>query len=352
MSILPEMILQQTLIRGIRLFREDEKLAGMLFRNVDQKELQAIIDFLRNDSIEICNNYPDQDLKIPAIVILLKNEQESQPFLGELQQDTQSLRASGYPFPTDELQGDQTVVGAGSAGPTAAQYPMLTAPTRATGGTSTSILAPASLTNLIDPFEDESWVVIMEGAGAGDRRLIDSITPPIGPDDGVTIDIDPSTPFSAIPDVTSVFKIVGPAPLNVTGEPAKLYKSSDNIERIGTIFKATYQLDIYGPNQEATIYLYNIVKAIFFSCNGLLIKQGFLTFMRLSGTDLMPVPDFYPGLVYRRSLSMEFQYAFDVFRAVTEPIAKHIQLALSVHSPNTQNVADSEREITSVTFDL
>lgn len=355
MSILPEMIIQQTLIRGVRLFREDDRLIGMLFRNVDQRELESIRDFLHNDSIEICINYPDQDLKVPSIVILLKNETESQPFLGDLQEDHQSVKLSGVnPFPDDsELVGAQTLAGSGSVGPVAYNLPLLIQPTRAIGGTLLSVTGPDDLTSLLDPFEMDSWVVLMEGTGAGQRRKVDSITPAFQPGQGVTFEIDPTEPFTVAPDATTVFKVVGdPDMVGVTGEPAKLYKSSDNVERLGSIYRATYQLDIHGPNPEAVIYLYNIVKAIFFAANGLMIRQGFLTFLRISGTDLMPIPDYYPSSICRRSLSVEFEYAFDVYREVSEPLASIIKVALSVHSPDVGNVADTEREVSSTTIEV
>jgi hypothetical protein len=350
MSIIPEMIIQHTLVRGLRLFREDQRMTDMLFRNVDTETLQLIRSFLRDNSVEICLNYPDQDLKIPAIVILLKNEAESQAFLGDLQQGAGDQVYFGQVFPTDELEGAQTVVGAGSVGPVANAVPMLLQPTQATGGSATTILAPADTINLIDPFESEVWVVVLEGTAAGDRRKVDSIVPGLQPGQGVTIDIEGT--FSAIPDTTSIFKLVGPSDsTGVTGAPAKIFAAADKVERFGSIFRATYQLDIHGPDQESTIYLYMIVKAILFAANDLLIKQGFLTFIKMSGTDMAPAVDYYPSLVYRRSLSLDFEYAFDIFKEISEPLAKHLQLALSVHHPDVSDAQDVECEVSNTTFD-
>lgn len=353
MSILPELIIQQTLIRGIRAFREDHRLIDMLFRNVDQSTLQLIRSFMRDNSIEICLNYPDQDLKIPSIVILLKNEAESQPFLGDLQQGADRIDQEllGISYPADELLGDQTVVGAGSTTPLSYITPLLLQPTRATGGTSNTIVAPADTINLIDPFESEAWVVVMEGASAGDKIKVESITPSLRLGQGVIIEV--AGTFKTVPDTTSIFKIVGPSDnVGVTGVASKIYTSEDKIERFGSIFKANYQLDIHGPDQESTIYLYIIVKAIFFASNTLMIKQGFLTFIRMSGTDMAPAVDYYPAMVYRRSLSLEFEYAFDVFKAIVEPLAKHIQLNLAVHDPDVSKVEDIERTVATTEFDI
>jgi hypothetical protein len=353
MSILPEMIIQQTLIRGIRAFREDTRLIDMLFRNVDQDTLQLIRSFLRDNSIEICLNYPDQDLKVPSIVILLKNEAESQPFLGDLQQGADRIDQEllGISYPADELIGDQTVIGSGSTSPLSYITPLLLQPTRAIGGTTNTIVAPAGTIHLIDPFETESWVVVMEGTSAGDKLKVESITPSFRPGQGVTIEVEGT--FRAIPDTTTIFKIVGPVDNEgVTGIASKIYTSEDKIERFGSIFKANYQLDIHGPDQESTIYLYILVKAIFFTYNHFMIKQGFLTFIRMSGTDMAPAVDYYPLMVYRRSLSLEFEYSFDVFKAIAEPLAKHLQLNLAVHEPDVSKVEDVERTVSTTEFDI
>jgi hypothetical protein len=347
-SILPELIIQQTLIRGIRAFRENEKLTNMLFRNVDVQERQAIRDFLRNDSIEICINYPDQDLKVPHIVILLKSESESQPFIGDLQQSVSDLHGMGVvPFSQDELMGEQTIVGSGSVSQTSHQPPVLVMPTKALSGTAKTIMAPESVSSLIDPFESEVYLVIIEGVSKGDKRLVDSIMPVRG--EGVLIEVTEA--FTIAPDATTIFKLIGPYEDNgVTGIPEKIYKSTDKIERMGTVFKCTYQLDMSGTSPEAAIYLYNIVKAIFFAANDLLIKQGFLTFVKMSGSDIAPILDYSPTPVYRRSLSIDFEYSFDVFKEITEPLAREINVVLSVHDPDVAKYEDTEVVVSETTI--
>ena len=97
------------------------------------------------------------------------------------------------------------------------------------------------------------------------------------------------------------------------------------------------------------IYLYNIVKAIFFVSSSLLIKQGFLTNIKLSGTDLAPVTEYYPTAAFRRSLSIEFEYSFDVFTDVSDTLATSIEVALGVHYPDVTDVNGIEVEVNPVT---
>jgi len=81
-------------------------------------------------------------------------------------------------------------------------------------------------------------------------------------------------------------------------------------------------------------------------------KQGILSFFKMYGSDMAPVPEYYPTPVFKRSLSLEFEYAFDVFKEVSEPLARHFRLDVSVHHPDTGDVNDIERVIASTTFDV
>ena len=100
-----------------------------------------------------------------------------------------------------------------------------------------------------------------------------------------------------------------------------------------------------------TIYLYNIVRAIFYIARNYLIKQGFLS-LTLTGTDLSPVTDMYPQLAYRRSLSVSFKNSFDAFLDIEEPLAQRIAVAIGVHHPNVSDVDDVDRTVISTEFDV
>jgi hypothetical protein len=353
MSLLPELIVQEMLIAGINKFREEEDLVGMLFRNLRQDDLELVRQFLRDKSVEICQNYPDQGLKVPAIVILMKAETEGEMFIGDRMEGPGDFKILGdMPFPKAELLGDQTTLGSGSMTPTGIAGRLLLEPTTATGGTTTTITVPEGVIKLVDPFEMEAYVVTMEGTGAGQRRQILSIEPTLN---GLGAVITVSAVWQTIPDDTTIFKIVGAYAEEkldgYTGEPAKLFESTDAIERLGEIQRATYQLDIHGSNQEEAIYLYNIIKAIIFIARRFLLRQGIQN-VRIGGTDLAPLPEAYPNLVYRRSLSMTFDHSFDVFMELAQAVAQTIELAVSVHHPDVKDGAGVERTVSETEFDI
>src|SRR5678810_90484 len=81
--ILAEFILQTVLVRGFRTVRQDSRFLDQLFRNLSQEDAQQMRDLIRNKAIDLCINYPRTQLKVPAIVILLKAETEQQAYLAD-----------------------------------------------------------------------------------------------------------------------------------------------------------------------------------------------------------------------------------------------------------------------------
>jgi hypothetical protein len=229
---------------------------------------------------------------------------------------------------------------------------LLLAPTTALGGTANTIIAPEGSTGLIDPFEEEADVVTMEGIGAGQRRRITSIEPSsIGL--GVTVTVD--AVWTVIPDDTTVFKIVGvpvEPDLQEVGEWPKLYDSSDvSLERFGSLYKVAYSLNIIASDQELVIILYNILKAIVVSSRKYLLKNGVIN-AKMSGTDLTPMSEYYPQLAYSRTMSLEFEYHFDVFVTLTEAVATQLELSVTVHHPDVSAASDVEVEVSNTDVDL
>lgn len=332
--------------------REREDLLRAMFRNLEQRDLESVVKYFREKTIDICINYPDKDIVLPWIVILLGTETESDPVLGDLQQNAEDFRRMGQaPFPKEELLGSQTVIGSGSVGNVsgpAGSGKLLLEPTTAVGGTLNTITAPSSTTLLIDPYEEnEVFVVTMEGTGAGQRRSVVGITPSLS---GGPVIIEVSQNWATTPDATTVFKLVSaPDFPGGTGEPSQLFVPSDNVERLGQIYQAQYRLDVVAHPQELTIYIYSIMKAILTVSRFNMAKQGLLT-MSMGGTDLGPVPEMYPTIAYRRAMNLSFRYAFDVIQPIEKEIANQIRIALSVHDPGVKDFDDVERVVTDTSF--
>jgi hypothetical protein len=317
MSIIPEYIIQQALVEGLEVFRKDRRIVDVLFRQLSQSEAQGIWNFLQNNSIDISVNYPDDDVKLPSISILLQEESESESFLGNVMEHAISV-SKPFHIPTIGSSSISAVTGNGPR--------ILQSDIEVTGFGSTSVTAAASVLPLADPFEESPiWVFISEGVGIGQKREIVSITPMSATD--TVVEITPS--WDVLPDIGSKFKILGKSLEVAGGEPSRLFEAGEVIERVGAHYEAQYQLLITAPSQDALMYLYIVVKAILFSFNEFFIKQGFLN-LRLSGSDFTDRGEDYPDRGYQRSLLMAFSYSFDVYRSIQ--VINRLLISTNLHT--------------------
>lgn len=333
MSIVPEFILQKVIANGFRKFREDQKLLPMLFRNLNVDEVAELQKYIRDQPIDLAVNWPDTQLKLPSIILSLKNETESQAFLNYLMQSSSGIRNTGTPFRKEKLIAPASVVGSGSVSRTGQPTQPVTDPIRVMDATFNSILFPMTDPfSVSDPFElkqgQELLVVIREGAGAGQRRAVASITPIPGPGGQNYVELVITSNWMTLPDVTSIFElqIQSDVPFEV-GEPAKLFEDGEFIERLGALYSTSYQALVVGPNQEITIFLYAILKAILVINRNYLEQNGIID-LRIGGTDFVYKPEYLPELAYQRALILEFQHAFDVYMAAET--VRSIRLAIEV----------------------
>jgi len=335
-------------VRGVRAFREDQTLVQMLFRNLHQEDVMGLIKFLRDNTIDIALNYPEAPISVPAIVITLKNETESQGFLGDVLQPPKSIRATGHPFPMEDVEDPADVLGGGSVTDVGLSDQLLESPIQALGGSCTSLkISLQSPFKISDPFEvDNLQIRVLQGTGAGQVRQVSSITPnQVSGTVAVEVDAAWGTP----PDSTSIFSFFTRDPFGVQGEPSKLYDKSSVIERIGAHYRVSYQLLIGGPNAEITLFLYAIVKAIMFVNYTYLQKSGFIN-LKMSGTDFVTKPEYFPSRSYARALIMEFEHSFDVYLEVAA--VNKLRLDIGVYDPNVGDGSGTERVVSSVEFDL
>lgn len=346
MSILPEFILQSTLVKGIRTLRENPNMIDMLFRNLHQEDVISLRNFVRDNTIDIALNWPNEQVKVPSVIITLKSEGESDAVLGNLLQGPSNIRETGMPFPLNE---EGTTTGEGSV--TTVGDPVLGIPVdpiTASGGSSTTItFATNDEIRFDDPFEitqGELIVVIKSGTGAGQRRKVDAITV-----EEITTTVSVTMAWGTEPDATSVFEFQHNLLLEYTGEPSKINRQGTILERLGSHYKTTYQVLIVGPNAEMTIFLYAMVKSIFFINQEYLHRHGMIN-VRLSGTDFVARPEYFPDLAFQRALIIEFDHTFDVY---LEPeIVNQLQIGIYVYDEDVTDGSGIGRVAVETELDL
>lgn len=317
MSLLPEFIFRTIIVRGIRTIRQDTRLLDQLFRNLDLESAQQMREFIRTQKIYIDINYPREDLKLPAIIILLRAESEAQAFLSDSMGVGQIPDSMSY----DSMENSEEEVlgGAASVSTLSGEGPIVFGPFRASGGTNNT-LSVAERTWSLDQFMAGGvrTVHILSGTGVGQQRNITANGP-------TAIMVRPN--WSTIPDATTVFVIRDPVS-EVVGEPRTLYarEGANHVERLGSIYNLSYQVQVIGPNPEMTIYLAAIVKAIFTLARQYLEGQGIMV-MKLGATDFIPRAEYQPEHAYMRALNVDFQYPFDVFAELGD-LASSFRIAL------------------------
>jgi len=350
MSLMPEMVIQEVLVKGIRTFRENPDLIDMLFRNLTQEDVMGLRDFIVNSSIDIAINWPATPPQLPAIIIALKSEAESQAFLGDVMQGPRNVEDTGTPFDFEDEAGDPAnEVGSGSLSNLANETFTLAGPYRVTAATISTLIFETTdeIFNISDPFEvPEVLVVIREGQGAGQRRVVNTMSRNAA---SKAITVEVTSNWMTIPDATSVFDFQFQDAGHITGEPSKLFGTGAVVERKGALYRTSYQLSIAGPNPEITICLYAMVKAIFFIFCEWMQQRGIIE-PKVSGTDFVQKPEYLPDPSYLRALILEFQYGFDVY--LTVETIKRIAVALSVRDPNVGDSSGVSRTVSETTLNL
>jgi len=322
MSIVPEFILHTTISRGIKTLRRDSRLLDQLFRNLDQQSSQEMRKFIKTSSIDLNINYPRSSLKVPAVVILLKSESESQAFLGDSMGSGYGSTIDGFDYDGD-LEALEIMGGAASTSTMSGQGAIEFGPATALGGTNNTIRVPIGTPFNIDGYEN-SRIHLVAGTGRGQIRDISTNN---------ETTLMTVTAWDTNPDDSTVFEIRSIDPTcgvagELIGEPSSLYdtRSGRMIERKGSLYALNYQIQVIGPNPELTIYLSIIIKSILTLGRQFLESQGLLN-LQIGASDFVPRSEHEPDLAYMRALNLSFVSPFDVFEEMGG-LATSLQIGL------------------------
>lgn len=287
----------------MRTIRQDTRLLDQLFRNLDQQSAAEMRKFILEHQIYLDINYPREALRLPAIIILLKSENEAQAYLGD------SMGMDSVPEVLSYDDEFEVLGGAASVSTMGGQGRLISGPHNVLTATNNTIRIADRLWN-IDQFRVGVHTLgIIGGRGVGQLRKINT-----NGENTLLVDAN----WTVVPDTTSLFEIRS-EPGEIIGEPRSVYTREDarNIERLGQLYSMNYQIQIITQNPELTVYLHAIVKSIFVLSRQFMEGQGIINF-KLGATDFVPRPEYQPDLAYMRALNIDFLYPFDVFTEVTD----------------------------------
>jgi hypothetical protein len=303
-SINPELILRTVVVKGIETFRNNPKYLEQLFRNLDRDSATQMREYFEQNMIWIDINYPREATKVPAIIILLKSESESQAFLGDHMATGEVPDGMGFDDFSEEVLGGGIIHGAASVSSMSGEGLCVYGPAQADHGTLNTISLP-SVTWNIDQYRIKNYTVhIVGGKGVGQQRKITT-------NSRDTLMVTPN--WNVVPDSTSIF-VIRSEEKEIVGEPRSLYpnQTSQFVESKGSYYNTTYQLQVVDKNPEITVYLSTIVKSILTMSRIFLESQGIIN-MRLSASDFTPRKEYYPDFAYMRAIEVSFQYPFSIY---------------------------------------
>lgn len=340
--VIPEIILHRVLTSGFRLIRRDSRVLDSMFRNLDQDSLAKLRDFILKVPTALSINWPKKvDIQVPALVLVMKNEGE--PGQGGFLGDNMGT-SPNYGVPDEEIAYDEYVEngraalitgrqGTGLRGESALRLGPLacTGLRQITGLTGTQVLIAEEDQPLLLAFTKGLSVLpsltlhVIKGKGAGQAFPLLRIT---------TESLDVEGNFSVQLDVTSVVILRDSQSHGALGEPSRVYSSSkSHSQRLGSLYEASYQIMVLGAEPEHVLYLYAVVKAIFFMHRILLEEQG-LQVLKISGSDLAPRTEFIPDTIYQRVMNLQFTYPFHI--TVDMDLPQVLEFNLDAQDPFTQ----------------
>lgn len=333
MSVIPEIVLHNVIVRGLREIRKDPRILDVLFKNLDQSTLQSMKDVVLNQSINFTINYPRADsLKLPTISLLLKTERESQTFLGDI------MGASPHYGMPDQEHTIDTLGGHAGSETDAQGLPRLIVggirveelQLDGANNTTTVIWPEAEVDRISSALEANQGVacfklIVSAGTGAGQEFMITRIS-------SNSLDIegtfDPQLDSSSLLDIREVAD-TGLA----IGEPSRVYPAgATNFYRRGANFAVQYQLSIMAGHQDEVLYLYSVLKGLLFSQKMFMEEQGMYA-LQVTGSDFAPRTEFLPSEVFQRVLTIDFIYPFSFLQE--QETFTEIQLRLRPTDTNT-----------------
>ena len=114
----------------------------------------------------------------------------------------------------------------------------------------------------------------------------------------------------------------------------------------GTYMNSNYRIECWSDNGDLTSYMYVILKWCLWSSRQQMLDLGWVN-IKLSGTDLEPVPDYFPIFIYRRSLSVNLMCENLYYEYIAE-LNKYVDIIENpddYHKDDDGNVRDEDEDI-------
>lgn len=113
-----------------------------------------------------------------------------------------------------------------------------------------------------------------------------------------------------------------------------------------TYMNSNYRIECWSDNGDLTSYMYIILKWCLWSSRQQMLKLGWVN-IRVSGTDLEPVPDYMPVFIYRRAAQINLMYENLYYEDIAglEAYLKILEHPEDYHKDENGNIVDKDGNI-------
>jgi len=265
-----EMVLQSVLQGGLAALQANQSLLERLIQRYQQASRDAIFNYILKNQVAVRLAFAREPWEIPQISILLASETE-QRFIG----DELAIR---------DTQFDVTAKTASEI--TALQEPPF----------------DLSIDTIVDgPLPDACRIKIGNEFLAYNAVIPAVITPPA-----------PAKLHIVTRGIRRTAAAAYPVGSDITAWQIE--------KEIGVHQLSNYRMDVLHDNADIVIFLQQVVKWILLLNWEVLDDEGF-TEMQMSGSDFQPRPQFYPEMLYMRSLTLSTRISEGVPQPMIEALA-------------------------------
>lgn len=309
-TTLPDLVIKNAIVNGIIEIRKDPKIIDALFANMSIDQITSLKHFLLQNSIAFESNFPrDQELKLPAIILTMVSDDDSQEIIGNYM--GAGTKAIGQPNLADTIGGHGASISdlsnlntkvIGNIQVDSVGYDEET-------DVSTLYWNPIFSSEIVKAFANLPSscfsVYTTRGRGAGQKHIVTRLS-------NNSLDIDGT--FDPQLDGTTYIDLRYTEELgHIDGQPLRSYLEGDTAlyERTGSFYDARFQLAIVTGSQIETVFLYTLVKGILLTQRRY-IQKHCMHNLKVSGSEFAPDRTMQPNEAYSRSLTVSFKYEFGI----------------------------------------
>ena len=239
------MVLTKVIKDKIAYLKTNIELVDLMFTDISLTDRQKLKTYIMTNGLKVVRGYPRNISELPAYVVLLGEEQESEAFIGNF------VGEDADNYEEEDLSETQRVK---------SHDGLFFVQTDNKPLVNVNFISYAG----VDYYTEFEVVDYEQG--------IIALHLPVDPETYDEVDIE-------------------------------FTRKTEGFESYGTFFSSQYRIESWTDNGDLTVLLYHLLKWIFLASRKELNDKGYIT-QNIGGSDFEPLPEYLPAFIYRRALSI------------------------------------------------